>query len=152
MMRKVSLVLAGAIMGAGLTGLATPTRLLSSTSAVAASAEVYRSLNLFGDIFEKIRTDYVDKPDEQKLIEAAINGMVSALDPHSSYLDSKSFRDMDTDMRGQFGGLGIEVTMEDGVLKVAKPIRDTPASKAGILANDIIRQIDGCLLYTSRCV
>ncbi|CAM5762127.1 S41 family peptidase [Bosea minatitlanensis] len=143
MMRKVSLVLAGAIMGAGLTGLATQTRLLSSTSAVAASAEVYRSLNLFGDIFEKIRTDYVDKPDEQKLIEAAINGMVSSLDPHSSYLDAKSFREMDTDMRGQFGGLGIEVTMEDGVLKVAKPIKDTPASKAGILANDIIRQIDG---------
>ena len=143
MMRKVSLVLAGAIVGAGLTGLATQTRLLSSTSAVAASAEVYRSLNLFGDIFEKIRTDYVEKPDEQKLIEAAINGMVSSLDPHSAYLDTKSFRDMDTDMRGQFGGLGIEVTMEDGVLKVAKPIRDTPASKAGIETNDIIRQIDG---------
>lgn len=143
MMRKVSLVLAGAIVGAGLTSLATQTHLLSSTSAVAASAEVYRSLNLFGDIFEKIRTDYVEKPDEQKLIEAAINGMVSSLDPHSAYLDAKSFRDMDTDMRGQFGGLGIEVTMEDGVLKVAKPIRDTPASKAGILANDIIREIDG---------
>ncbi len=142
-MRKVSLVLAGAIAGAGLTGLATQTGLLSSTSAVAASAEVYRSLNLFGDIFEKIRTDYVEKPDEQKLIEAAINGMVSSLDPHSAFLDAKSFRDMDIDMRGQFGGLGIEVTMEDGVLKVAKPIRDTPAAKAGILAGDIIRQIDG---------
>jgi len=143
MMRKVSLVFAGALMGAGLTGVVTQTKLFTSTSAVAASAEVYRSLNLFGDIFEKIRTDYVEKPDEQKLIEAAINGMVSSLDPHSAYLDAKSFRDMDTDMRGQFGGLGIEVTMEDGVLKVAKPIRDTPASKAGILANDIIRQIDG---------
>jgi carboxyl-terminal processing protease len=143
MMRKVSLVLAGAVMGAGLTGMVTQTKLLTSTSALAASAEVYRSLNLFGDIFEKIRTDYVEKPDEQKLIEAAINGMVSSLDPHSAYLDAKSFRDMDSDMRGQFGGLGIEVTMEDGVLKVAKPIRDTPASKAGILANDIIREIDG---------
>lgn len=143
MMRKVSLVLVGAIAGAGLTGVATQTKLFSSTSAVAASAEVYRSLNLFGDIFEKIRTDYVEKPDEQKLIEAAINGMVSSLDPHSAYLDAKSFRDMDIDMRGQFGGLGIEVTMEDGALKVAKPIRDTPASKAGILAGDIIRQIDG---------
>jgi carboxyl-terminal processing protease len=142
-MRKVSLVFAGAVLGAGLTGMVTQTRLLTSTSAVAASAEVYRSLNLFGDIFEKIRTDYVEKPDEQKLIEAAINGMVSSLDPHSSYLDAKSFRDMDTDMRGQFGGLGIEVTMEEGVLKVAKPIRDTPAFKAGILANDIISQIDG---------
>ncbi|SEG33608.1 carboxyl-terminal processing protease [Bosea lathyri] len=143
MMRKVSLVFAGAVLGAGLTGMVTQTRLLTSTSAVAASAEVYRSLNLFGDIFEKIRTDYVEKPDEQKLIEAAINGMVSSLDPHSAYLDAKSFRDMDTDMRGQFGGLGIEVTMEDGVLKVAKPIRDTPASKAGILSNDIISEIDG---------
>lgn len=143
MMRKVSLVLVGAVAGAGLTGLVTQTGFMSSTSAVAASAEVYRSLNLFGDIFEKIRTDYVEKPDEQKLIEAAINGMVSSLDPHSGYLDAKSFRDMDTDMRGQFGGLGIEVTMEDGTLKVAKPIRDTPASKAGILANDIIREIDG---------
>ncbi|WP_103872919.1 S41 family peptidase [Bosea lathyri] len=142
-MRKVSLVFAGAVLGAGLTGMVTQTRLLTSTSAVAASAEVYRSLNLFGDIFEKIRTDYVEKPDEQKLIEAAINGMVSSLDPHSAYLDAKSFRDMDTDMRGQFGGLGIEVTMEDGVLKVAKPIRDTPASKAGILSNDIISEIDG---------
>jgi carboxyl-terminal processing protease len=143
MMRKVSLVFAGAVLGAGLTGMVTQTHLLTSTSAVAASAEVYRSLNLFGDIFEKIRTDYVEKPDEQKLIEAAINGMVSSLDPHSSYLDAKSFRDMDTDMRGQFGGLGIEVTMEEGILKVAKPIRDTPAFKAGILANDIISQIDG---------
>jgi carboxyl-terminal processing protease len=142
MMRKVSLVFAGAVVGASLTGVVTQTRLLSSTSAVAASAEVYRSLNLFGDIFEKIRTDYVEKPDEQKLIEAAINGMVSSLDPHSGYLDAKSFRDMDTDMRGQFGGLGIEVTMEEGILKVAKPIRDTPASKAGILTGDIIRQID----------
>lgn len=141
-MRKLSLVLAGAIAGAGLTGVVTQTGLFSSSSAVAASAEVYRSLNLFGDIFEKIRTDYVEKPDEQKLIEAAINGMVSSLDPHSAYLDAKSFRDMDIDMRGQFGGLGIEVTMEEGVLKVAKPIRDTPASKAGILAGDIIRQID----------
>ncbi|MEN5082048.1 S41 family peptidase [Bosea sp. TWI1241] len=142
-MRKVSLVLAGAIAGAGLTGLATQTGLFTSNRAVAASAEVYRSLNLFGDIFEKIRTDYVEKPDEQKLIEAAINGMVSSLDPHSAFLDAKSFRDMDIDMRGQFGGLGIEVTMEDGVLKVARPIRDTPASKAGILTGDIIRQIDG---------
>ena len=100
-MRKVSLVLAGALVGSALTGVVTQTRLLSSTSAVAASPEVYRSLNLFGDIFEKIRTDYVEKPDEQKLIEAAINGMVSSLDPHSAYLDAKSFRDMDIDMRVQ---------------------------------------------------
>ncbi len=143
MMRKISLVLAGALVGAGLTTAVTQTRLLSSTSAVAASAETYRNLNLFGDIFEKIRTDYVEKPDEAKLIEAAVNGMLTSLDPHSSYMDAKSFRDMDIDMRGQFGGLGIEVTMEEGQLKVVTPIDETPAFKAGIITNDIIREIDG---------
>lgn len=143
MMRKVSLVLVGVLIGAGLTAVGTQTRLLSSTSAIAASPETYRQLNLFGDIFEKIRTDYVEKPDEAKLIESAVNGMLTSLDPHSSYLDPKSFRDMDIDMRGQFGGLGIEVTMEEGQLKVVTPIDDTPAFKAGIIANDLIREIDG---------
>ena len=142
-MRKISLVLAGALVGAGLTTAMTQTRLLSSTGAVAASAETYRNLNLFGDIFEKIRTDYVEKPDEAKLIEAAVNGMLTSLDPHSGYMDAKSFRDMDIDMRGQFGGLGIEVTMEEGQLKVVTPIDETPAFKAGIITNDIIREIDG---------
>ncbi len=142
-MRKISLIMAGALVGAGLTAAVTQTRLLSSTSALAASAETYRNLNLFGDIFEKIRTDYVEKPNEAKLIEAAVNGMLASLDPHSGYLDPKSFRDMDIDMRGQFGGLGIEVTMEEGILKVVTPIDETPAQKAGIMTNDMIREIDG---------
>lgn len=141
-MRKVSLVLVGAFLGVGSTMVATQTRLLSGTSAVAASAETYRQLSLFGDVFEKVRTDYVEKPDEAKLIEAAVNGMLTSLDPHSSYMDSKSFRDMQVQTRGEFGGLGIEVTMEDGLIKVVTPIDDTPASKAGILTNDVITQID----------
>ena len=96
-------------MGAGIAVVTLRTDLMSATSAVAANAETYRSLNLFGDIFEKIRNDYVEKPDERKLIEAAINGMLTSLDPHSGYLDPKSFRDMDIDMRGRFGGLGMLV-------------------------------------------
>jgi carboxyl-terminal processing protease len=143
MTRKISWVMAGALLGAGVTALTMRTELVSTTSAIAANAETYRALNLFGDIFEKIRTDYVEKPDERKLIEAAVNGMLTSLDPHSGYLDPKSFRDMDIDMRGRFGGLGIEVTMEEGVLKVVTPIDDTPAFRAGIMTNDLIREIDG---------
>jgi carboxyl-terminal processing protease len=97
---------------------------------------------LFGDVFEKIRTDYVEKPDEAKLIEAAINGMLASLDPHSSYMDAKAYRDMQVQTKGEFGGLGIEVTEEDGNIKVVTPIDDTPASKAGILSGDIIVGID----------
>ncbi len=141
-MRKVSLVLLGAALGIGASALSTQTQLLSGTSAVAASAETYRQLSLFGDVFEKVRTDYVEKPEESKLIESAVNGMLTSLDPHSSYMDAKAFRDMQTTTKGEFGGLGIEVTMEDGLIKVVSPIDDTPASKAGLLANDIITQID----------
>ena len=94
-------------------------------------------------MFERVRADYVEKPDDAKLIESAINGMLAGLDPHSSYMEPKSFRDMQVQTRGEFGGLGIEVTMEDGLIKVVSPIDDTPAAKAGILANDIITQLDG---------
>jgi carboxyl-terminal processing protease len=97
---------------------------------------------LFGDVFETVRTDYVEQPDEAKLIESAINGMLASLDPHSSYMDPKSFRDMQVQTSGQFGGLGIEVTMEEGLVKVVTPIDETPAAKAGILANDVITQIE----------
>ena len=141
-MRKVSLVLLGAALGVGASALSTQTHLLSGTSAIAASAETYRQLSLFGDVFEKVRTDYVEKPEESKLIESAVNGMLTSLDPHSSYMDGKAFRDMQTQTKGEFGGLGIEVTMEDGLIKVVSPIDDTPASKAGLLSNDIITQID----------
>jgi len=142
MMRKISMLMLGVALGAGAATIGTQSRLLSATSAVAAASDTYRQLNLFGDVFEKIRSDYVEKPDESKLIESAINGMLSGLDPHSSYMDAKSFRDMQVQTRGEFGGLGIEVTMEDGVIKVVTPIDDTPASKAGVMAGDIITQID----------
>ena len=144
MMRKVLPLLLGAILGAGLVTLATKTPVIfSAGTARAAASDTYRNLNLFGDVFEKIRSDYVEKPDEQKLVEAAINGMLGALDPHSSYMDAKSFRDMQVQTRGEFGGLGIEVTQEDGLIKVVTPIDDTPASRAGIMSGDIISGIDG---------
>jgi carboxyl-terminal processing protease len=141
-MRKTSMLMLGVALGAGTATLATQSRLLSATSAIAAASDTYRQLNLFGDVFEKIRTDYVEKPDEGKLIETAINGMLTGLDPHSSYMDAKSFRDMQVQTRGEFGGLGIEVTMEEGLIKVVTPIDDTPASKAGVLAGDVITAID----------
>jgi len=105
--------------------------------------EVYADLNLFGEIFDRIRAEYVDAPDEQELIRAAIQGMLTSLDPHSGYLPPADYDDMRQDTSGEFGGLGIEVTMEEGVIKVVSPIDDTPASKAGILANDLIVELDG---------
>ncbi len=144
MMRKTSLILLGAAAGAAMTLLATQPRLtFAGASAKAAAADTYRELNLFGDVFERVRADYVEKPADNKLIETAINGMLAGLDPHSSYMDPKSFRDMQVQTRGEFGGLGIEVTMEDGLIKVVAPIDDTPAAKAGVQANDIITKLDG---------
>ncbi|MFC0282133.1 S41 family peptidase [Camelimonas abortus] len=142
-MRKISILVCGVALGVGLSLAATQTRLMSTTSATAASADIYRQLNLFGDVFEKVRSDYVEKPNESKMIEAAINGMLSSLDPHSSYMDAKAFKEMQVETRGQFGGLGIEVTQEDGQIKVVTPIDDTPAARAGILTNDLIVKIDG---------
>ena len=144
MMRKTSLILLGAAAGAAVTLMSTQPRLVLSgaTAAKAAAADTYRQLNLFGDVFERVRADYVEKPDDSKLIETAINGMLAGLDPHSSYMDPKSFRDMQVQTRGEFGGLGIEVTMEDGLIKVVAPIDDTPAAKAGVMANDLITKLD----------
>ncbi|MFA6267546.1 MAG: S41 family peptidase, partial [Pseudolabrys sp.] len=143
MMRKTSLILLGAAAGAAMTLIAVqPRTIFFGSSAKAAVADTYKQLNLFGDVFERVRADYVEKPDDQKLIETAINGMLAGLDPHSSYMDPKSFRDMQVQTRGEFGGLGIEVTMEDGLIKVVSPIDDTPASKAGVLANDLITKLD----------
>ncbi|UJW84155.1 S41 family peptidase [Devosia sp. SL43] len=105
--------------------------------------EIYADLNLFGEIFDRIRAEYVDPPDEQELIRAAIQGMLTSLDPHSGYLPPADYDDMREDTSGEFGGLGIEVTMEEGVIKVVSPIDDTPAAKAGIMANDFIVEIDG---------
>jgi carboxyl-terminal processing protease len=143
MMRKTSLIFLGALVGVVATLLLTqPHTLLMDSAAGAAASDTYRTLNLFGDVFERVRADYVEKPDDSKLVESAINGMLAGLDPHSSYMDPKSFRDMQVQTRGEFGGLGIEVTMEDGLIKVVAPIDDTPAAKAGVMANDVITHLD----------
>src|SRR5437660_2134476 len=143
MMRKTSVILLSAASSGALTMFVNqPRAVLMASRARAAASDTYGQLNLFGDVFERVRSDYVEKPDDSKLVESAISGMLSGLDPHSSYMDAKSFRDMQVRTRGEFGGLGIEVTMEDGLIKVVSPIDDTPASKAGIMANDIITNLD----------
>lgn len=105
--------------------------------------ETYRLLALFGDVFERVRAEYVEPPSEEEMIEAAITGMLAAMDPHSSFLNAKSFKDMQVNTRGEFGGLGIQVTMEEGFVKVISPIDDTPAFRAGIESGDIITHLDG---------
>ncbi|GGE26967.1 peptidase S41 [Agaricicola taiwanensis] len=140
-MRKASLVLAGALLGATAMGVVQQHGLLGT--AVAASADTYRYLNLFGDVFERVRSEYVEAPEEQKLIDAAINGMLQSLDPHSAYMDASKYEDRQVDIRGEFGGLGIEVMMENKLVKVVGPIDGTPASRADIRAGDFIVKIDG---------
>ena len=107
------------------------------------TSETYRQLNLFGEVFERVRADYVEGVSDEQLVEAAINGMLTSLDPHSSYLNAKNFRDMQVQTRGEFGGLGIEVTMENGLVKVVSPIDDTPAFRAGIKPGDFITHLNG---------
>ncbi len=104
--------------------------------------DVYKQLNLFGEVYERVRSEYVEEIKDKDLIEAAINGMLQSLDPHSSYLDSESFEEMKVQTKGEFGGLGIEVTMENGLVKVVSPIDETPAAKAGIQSGDYISHID----------
>jgi carboxyl-terminal processing protease len=115
----------------------------ASTAATTNTAETYKELNLFGDVFEKVRSDYVDEVSDDTLIEGAINGMLTSLDPHSNYLNSKNFNDMKVQTRGEFGGLGIEVSMENGLIKVVSPIDDTPAARAGLKPGDLITHLDG---------
>ncbi|MDE2030254.1 MAG: S41 family peptidase [Alphaproteobacteria bacterium] len=105
--------------------------------------DTFKELTLFSDVLERVRADYVDKVTDKKLIENALNGMLSSLDPHSSYMNKKEFREMQTETRGEFGGLGVEVTMENGLIKVVSPIDDTPAAKAGLEPDDLIIRIDG---------
>ena len=142
MMRKSEYALWALLVLAVLAAGSTMVSLARSQSASAANSEIYRQLDLFGEVLERVRSDYVEKPEDAKLIEAAINGMLTALDPHSSYLNPKHFRDMQVQTRGEFGGLGIEVTMENGVVKVVSPIEDTPAAKAGLMSGDLITHLD----------
>jgi carboxyl-terminal processing protease len=142
MMRKSEYALWTLLVLAVLAAGSTMVGLARSQTASAANSEIYRQLDLFGEVLERVRADYVEKPEDAKLIESAINGMLMALDPHSAYLNPKHFRDMQVQTRGEFGGLGIEVTMEDGLIKVVAPIDDTPAAKAGVMANDIITKLD----------
>src|SRR5262249_48795475 len=130
--------------GAALTLIAIQPRLVfEGSGARAAASDTYRQLNLFGDVFERVRTNYVERIDDSKLIESAINGMLAGLDPPSSYMEAKSLEDMQSQVSGTFGGLGMEVTIEDGLVKVVAPIDETPAAKAGVMANDIISHVDG---------
>ena len=141
MMRKFSLLFAGALMGAAFM-LILPTG-ESAISANAAGSDTYKQLSIFGDVFERVRANYVEQPVDKDLIENAINGMLTSLDPHSSYMNAEDAADMRTQTKGEFGGLGIEVTMEDELVKVITPMFGTPAEKAGVLAGDLIAEIDG---------
>jgi carboxyl-terminal processing protease len=132
---------------------ATPVLNVSRTySATSSNSEIYKQLDLFGDVLERVRSDYVERPDDTMLIDSAINGMLSALDPHSAYLNPKSFRDMQVQTKGEFGGLGIEVTMEQGsgVVKVVSPIDETPAAQAGHGTNDLITHLTASRSSVSR--
>ena len=140
-MNKFILVaLAGVISGAFITTQLTDPLIAQETKRVKST---YENLDLFGDIFERIRSSYVEEIDEEKLIESAISGMLTSLDPHSSYVAPEDFSTMQVQTRGEFGGLGIEVTQENGFIKVVSPIDDTPADNAGIEAGDFITKVDG---------
>ena len=141
-MRKNITFLLGTATGVCLTLLVAGPQQLATAARAAVESGTYSKLNLFGDVFERVRSDYVEKPDDSKLMEGAINGMISSLDPHSRYMNAKGWSDMQETTHGEFGGLGIEVTMEDGFVKVVTPIDDTPAAKAGIMSGDVITQID----------
>lgn len=128
------------VAAVGLTVLAA--YLIPANMPQASSSDTFRQLKLFGDVFERVRSEYVEEVSDEALIESAINGMLTSLDPHSGYLDAKKYRDMQVQTKGEFGGLGIEVTMEDGLVKVVSPIDDTPAYRAGIQAGDVITHIN----------
>jgi carboxyl-terminal processing protease len=144
-MRKNSVFFLGAVAGTCLTLLVTGPRgePLVAAAMAAAGPDTYWKLSLFGEAFERVRAAYVEKPDDGRLVEAAISGMVSSLDPHSRYMNDKALREMRETTHGEFGGLGIEVTMEGGFVKVVAPMDDTPAAKAGIRSGDLISHVNG---------
>ena len=136
MKKRTSYLLAGAILGVMLGGI-------SQGALKAAATSGGDQLTLFADVFNTVRDNYAEKPDEEKMVKGAINGMLASLDPHSTYFDAKALQDFQSSMKGEeFGGLGLEVMMEDGVVKVVSPIDDTPAAKAGMLTGDRIVRID----------
>src|SRR6266436_7912 len=143
-MKRFALVAAAAAI-AGLAFLSAPgnTQTAGTPPAAKSNSDTYRQLNLFAEVFERVRSDYVEEVSDETLVESAINVMLTSLDPHSSYLNAKNYKDMQVQTRGEFGGLGIEVTMENGLVKVVSPIDDTPAAKAGIKPNDFITHLDG---------
>jgi len=143
-MRKNSLFLLGTATGICITLLFGGPQGVNWAAVAKAKIErdVYSQLNLFGEVFERVRADYVEKPDDSKLVEGAINGMITSLDPHSRYMNDEAWHEMQDTTRGEFGGLGIEVTMDDGLVKVVAPMDGTPAAKAGIMSGDYISQID----------
>ncbi len=143
MSRKSDLAFWGFLSVAGVAAATSMFNVSRTFSATTPNNEIYRQLDLFGDVLERVRNEYVDKPEDSQLIESAINGMLASLDPHSSYMNPKSFKDMQVQTRGEFGGLGIEVTSEQQVIKVVAPIDDTPASRAGVQSNDLITHLDG---------
>ena len=138
-MKRLGLIAAAA----GAVLLFTPPQAEVRAAASSNNAETYKQLNLFGDVFELVRSDYVEDVTDETLVEGAINGMLTSLDPHSNYLNSKNFNDMKVQTRGEFGGLGIEVSMENGLVKVVSPIDDTPAANAGLKPGDLITHLDG---------
>jgi carboxyl-terminal processing protease len=140
MNKFILIALAGVVSGALITTQLTDPLIAQETKRVKST---YENLDLFGDIFERIRSSYVEEIDEEKLIESAISGMLTSLDPHSSYMAPEDFSTMQVQTRGEFGGLGIEVTQENGFIKVVSPIDDTPADNAGIEAGDFITKVDG---------
>lgn len=135
-------IFSGSALIAGILALTIAIPAADAASDKTDKAEIYRLLELFGDVFERVRSDYVEEVTDETLIEAAIQGMLRSLDPHSSYLNKKTFKDMRVQTKGEFGGLGIEVTMERGYVKVVSPIDDTPAHRAGIEPGDLISRID----------
>ena len=135
-------IFSGSALVAGIMALMSVVPTADAAADKTDKAEIYRLLELFGDVFERVRSDYVEEVTDKELVEAAIQGMLRSLDPHSSYLNKKTFKDMRVQTKGEFGGLGIEVTMEGGYVKVVSPIDDTPAHRAGIEPGDLISRID----------
>lgn len=143
MMKKLPVFVLGLVLGVAVTFGATMYRFGPMGAQASAGAETFNQLKLFGDVFERVLNDYVEEQNEVDLIENALNGMLTALDPHSAYLGPDAYEDIQEQTRGEFGGLGIQVTMEDGLVKVVSPIDETPAARAGILSNDLITHLDG---------